>query len=298
MGSDDGVQATVIIPAHNEAASIRRLLDALCPASADESSGDVDLEVIVVCNGCTDTTAEIARQYEPQIRVLEIPEASKRRALDAGDAAGGGESRAYVDADVVVSRSDILRLLGALSGLRLVAAPARLLDLSGSSWLVRSYYRVWRRLPQVETGVFGRGVVVLSPAGVGRVRALPHVMSDDLAISEVFAPEERVVVSEATVSIRCPRTVRDLVRRRIRVTTGNRQLDNRGLRSPSARTSVRTLADIAIAEPTLLPAIGVFVAVTLLARAGAARQLRRGDFNTWLRDESSRRPTDDLPQAP
>jgi len=291
MVSDVRMPATVIIPAHNESASIRRLLDALAPGQSAESPRDSPaLEVLVVCNGCTDDTAAIARQYEPGVRVMEIPEASKRHALDAGDAAAHGARRAYVDADVVISRTDILRLFDALSDTHMVTAPARHLDLTGSSWLVRSYYEVWRRLPQVESGVFGRGVVVMSPAAHARVRRLPPVMSDDLAASEAFGPGERVVVTDATVSIQCPRTFPDLLRRRIRVATGNRQLDDLALRTNEARTSGRTLVAIAVARPGIVPAVGVFAMVSFLARLGAARRVRRGDYTTWLRDESSRRP--------
>lgn len=52
---------------------------------------------------------------------------------------------------------------------------------------MRWYYDVWQRLPQVREGLFGRGMIVLSPEGHERVRALPQVMSDDLAMSESFA---------------------------------------------------------------------------------------------------------------
>src|SRR5659263_169141 len=121
MVSDVRMPATVIIPAHNESASIWRLLDALAPGQSAESPRDSPaLEVLVVCNGCTDDTAAIARQYEPGVRVMEIPEASKRHALDAGDAAAHGARRAYVDADVVISRMDILRLFDALSDTHMV----------------------------------------------------------------------------------------------------------------------------------------------------------------------------------
>ena len=44
--------ASVIIPAHNEAASIGRNLRAL-----REGTRGGDLDVVVVCNGCTDRTA-------------------------------------------------------------------------------------------------------------------------------------------------------------------------------------------------------------------------------------------------
>jgi hypothetical protein len=41
-------------------------------------------------------------------------------------------------------------------------------------------------------------------------------------------------------------------------------------------------------QPSLLPDVVVFAAITAVARLGAKRAVRRNDFQTWLRDESSR----------
>jgi glycosyltransferase involved in cell wall biosynthesis len=273
---------SVIIPAHNESAGIQRLLRALGGGSAP------DLELIVVCNGCTDDTAERAREVGAGIVVLEVPEPSKRAALDAGDQLAVHDHRAWVDADVVLSEGDLKLLVAALRDRVKVAAPVRELVLSHSSRLVRWYYDVWRELPQVRSGVFGRGVVVMSPEGWSRVAALPRVMSDDLAVSEAFAPEERTVVADAVVRITGPGTLADLLRRRVRVATGNAQLDDLGIRGPDARTTPGTLARIGWSRPALLPKVVVFAGVAVAARLQARRRVRSGDFTTWLRDESSR----------
>ena len=273
---------SVIIPAHDEGAGIAALLAAL------GGGNDSGVELIVVCNGCTDDTAERARAVGPAIVVLELPEPSKRKALAAGDALATHPFRAWVDADVVIDAHGLRRLVRALGDGVEVAAPTRRLDLSRSSWPVRWYYDVWLQLPQVRDGVFGRGVVVMTPDGHRQVCGLPLVMSDDLAVSETFRPAQRAVVAEASVTIRCPANLRDLLRRRVRVATGSAQLDQLGLRSGSARTRPSTILRIAVAGPSQLPKCIVFLAVTLIARAGARRRIRAGDYSTWLRDESSR----------
>jgi hypothetical protein len=114
-------------------------------------------------------------------------------------------------------------------------------------------------------------------------------MSDDLAISEAFSEEERRVVPGVFTVIEAPRTIKDLVRRRIRVATGNTQLDQLGMRSAVARTSVGDLVRIAWSSPALAAKVVVFGAVTVVGRVLARRRVRRGDYTTWLRDESSRR---------
>ena len=160
-----------------------------------------ELDVIVVANGCTDDTAQVAASFGPPVRVVSIPVASKRAALVAGDEAARDFPRMYVDADVelgaddVRALGDVLRRPGALA-----AGPQRVLALTGSSWLVRWYYDVWLRLPEVRSGLFGRGVIGLSEAGHARVARLPPLLADDLAASLVFGPDERVIVPGARVA--------------------------------------------------------------------------------------------------
>lgn len=274
----------MVVPAHNEGAGIRRLLDALtAPVEVD---GLGRLEVVVVCNGCTDDTAEISRSYD--VQVIEIEEPSKAAAMVVGDEAATCPYRAYVDADIVIDRPGLGALLAALEGEVGAAAPGRRLETSGAVLGVRWYYDVWVRLPSVESGVFGRGVVVLSPEGNARVRALPRVMSDDLAASEAFVARERRVLDSVRAVIDVPRTMGDLVRRRIRIATGNAQLDGLGLRTDQARTKLSDLGRIALTGPIMPLKVVVFLAVTVVARVGARRRIRQGDYTTWLRDASSR----------
>lgn len=282
---DDVRRISVVIPAHNESSGIQPLLTALCAGT------DPDVEVVVVCNGCTDDTAQRAREVNPGIVVLERPEPSKSAALAAGDEVASHDYRAWIDADVAISADDVSLLLGALTGPIQVTAPERDLVLTDSNRIVRWYYDVWRALPQVAAGVFGRGVVVMTPEAHARVAALPRVMSDDLAVSEAFGAAERMVVPEARVQIRGPRRTADLIRRRVRVATGNAQLDAVGVRTPSARTTPTVLVRLAASRPALSPKILIFLAVTAVARIQARKRIRRGDFTTWLRDESSREPS-------
>jgi len=274
--------ASIVIPAHNEEASIARLLESL---KAGAQPGE--FEVIVVCNGCSDRTAEIARGFG--VQVAELAEPSKAAALAHGDSLAHHYPRLYVDADVDLDVPAVRALCAALDGDVLAAGPRRELVLDEASSLVRAYYAVWSCLPQVRTGLFGRGVVAVSAAGHERTRALPAVMSDDLAMSEAFAPSERAVVDEAVVMIRTPRTLRDLLRRRIRVATGNTQLDQVGRRSDAAKTSWADLLRLARTEPRVAAGLPVFVAVAVVARLASRRRVRSGDFSTWLRDDSSRR---------
>jgi len=221
-------------------------------------------------------------------------------ALAAGDAVATAYPRVYVDADVAVDAASVRRLAEALGsaegpdceaaglGTALVAGPTRLIDGRGAHPLVRSYYRVWERLPSVRSGVFGRGVIAMTQGGHERIRCLPAVLADDLVVSEAFMQHERLILPDAWVTIYPPRTVRDLLRRRERVSTGIRQADQAGLRVKAHATTPVDLLAIIRAEPALIGHVAAFVMVTAVGRIRARRRVRSGDFSTWQRDESSR----------
>jgi glycosyltransferase involved in cell wall biosynthesis len=275
--------ASVIIPAHNEARVIGRLLSRLL-----EQADPGEFDVVVVANGCDDDTASVARGLGA--RVVETPVPSKREALRLGDEAATSHPRVYVDADVVVGTADVRALRDALerSTGTLAAAPERALVLHDRPWPVRAYYAVWSRLPAVREGLFGRGVIAVSEEGNRRIMDLPPVMGDDLAASLAFAPGERRVVRTASAVIHPPRTFGDLMRRRVRAVTVVAEIEQGPIAGQEARTGLGDLVTIAGRAPWLLPHLGVFLAVTLLARARARKAVRAKDYTTWLRDESSR----------
>ncbi|MEV6327570.1 glycosyltransferase [Streptomyces sp. NPDC051909] len=291
--------SSIVIPAHNEERTLGRLLDRLL-----DGAGEREFDILVVANGCTDGTAAVAAARGPGVRVVETPVPSKHEALRLGDRHARGFPRMYVDADVELGAADVRALAAALSGpgAPLAAAPERELPMTGCSWRVRAYYRVWQRLPAVREGLFGRGVIAMTGEGHARIAALPPLMADDLAASLAFAPAERAVVPAARVVVRPPRTWPDLIRRRIRAATSTAQLEERRRKSaesptpavtpapppPTARTGLGDLRALLRADPTLLPAMLVFLSAALTARRGARKAIRARDFDTWLRDESSR----------
>lgn len=272
---------SVIIPAHNEAKVIGRLLRRIT------SEGEGELEIVVVCNGCVDATAAVARTFS-QVQVVELEKASKHAALLEGERRVTRFPRAYLDADVEIDAADLRRLMEAVerSGV-LAVGPRRHIELSGSSWTVRSFYAVWACLPAMQ-GLQGRGVIVVSKAGHERLSGWPELMADDLFVSSRFLPTERRVIDETSVTIHGPRTTRDLVRRRIRAARGNVELVawDPAL-SSTAGESLSYILTLFVRRPTMWPHLLAFLAITSAARASAAFR-RRSLTGVWLRDESSR----------
>lgn len=274
--------ATIVIPAHNEVFGLSRLLPLLLGSAAPG-----EFRVIVVCNGCSDGSADAARRHGSDVEVIELAQPSKAVALAAGGAAARAYPVAFVDADVALDTESVRGLVAFLGrpGI-LAAAPTRRLVRERVSGPAGWYYDIWERLPGVKSGLFGRGVIVLSEAGFRRVSALPHFISDDLAFSETFQPGERGISGDSVVSVWPARTWRSLVRRRVRVVQGNRELREAGHVSKSASTSVGDLLGIVRAEPRMAARLPVFLATTIVSRLVERRT--RASRPTWMRDETSR----------
>jgi glycosyltransferase involved in cell wall biosynthesis len=276
---------SVIIPAHNEEAVIGRCLRSLL---ADAPPGALD--VIVVANGCCDRTAMVASSFGPDVRVIELTEASKHAALNAGDSIATRFPRAFVDADVEVKWSAIDAVGKALdqSG-ALVGAPQLDVDLTGCPWYVRSFCRVWLRQPWMTDAPVGTGVYVLSQAGHARLGRFPNITNDDQYVHDLFSPDERCSVADHRFVVRAPRTFRGLVARRTRTMAGAVELEARFGRLPGLARR-RGPAEIVRDSPELAIHLPVFLAVTVLARRGA-RHKQLTNHNKWERDDSSRVPT-------
>jgi glycosyltransferase involved in cell wall biosynthesis len=291
---------SVIIPAHNEERVIARLLEALTDGHAPG-----ELEIIVVCNGCSDDTASVARGFGAPVQVIETDVASKVHAINLGDAAAHGFPRVYSDADVVMSLASVRDLAQALSGGRWLAAAPRVetLFLPGTAWSVRAYYRFWMALPFVQEGMMAAGVYAVSEAGRKRWDILPDVIADDGYFRLLFGSDERTEVQTALSSVRAPAAFADLIRIKTRSRLGVAQLHARfpELYAREKRTKRYGRALWAIArQPGLYPCAFPFLVVSVISRLRARQQARRAEGYLWERDRSSRGepPSGDASAAP
>ena len=183
---------SVVIPAHNEEAVIGRCLNAIL-----DGAKPGELDVVVACNGCSDATAEIARSFGNDVRVVETPTASKTAALNAGDRAARGFPRFYVDADVLLPLESIRRTANVLEGDGILAAAPRVdFDLTRSNLLVRAFYRVWTRNPYFDSGKISSGVYAVSKEGHARLEKFPDLTADDEYVRRLFRSHERATAPD------------------------------------------------------------------------------------------------------
>lgn len=278
--------ASVVVPAHNERGVIGRCLSALLTGA---TPGEFD--VVVVVNGSTDGTAEVAGRWVrgsgQRVRVLEIGEASKIAALRAGDlAAGPVYPRIYLDADIELDTGAARALARALDRPEpLVAAPAMTVDTSRSSAVVAAYYRVWTQLPYVRQGMVGSGVFGVSRAAAARIGEFPDVVNDDGYVRSKFSPAERLT-TDGCFSVSAPTSVRALVRRRARIAVGNNELGVRHVAPAGNQGSdlVALVRSGVVGWTDALVFAGLSVAAKLLARWREAT----GRARVWSTDTTSR----------
>jgi glycosyltransferase involved in cell wall biosynthesis len=281
---------SIVIPAHNEAGVIRRCLDALFNGFEPG-----ELDVVVVCNGCVDDTARLARSSGHPVRVIELGQASKPEALRTGDAAAAAMPRLYLDADVILPGSSARLVLERLQRGAVAARPPILYDSRGSSAPVRSYFRARSRVPAVLGSLWGAGVYGLSAAGRSRFGTFPDLVADDLWVDRHFDSGEVEIVDCAPVVVTVPRSSSDLVRvlrRTYRGKAGTVSASDRVDPAPETLpATMRDLHRLAAAGPR--PAVDAAtyawfavtarLALTLVPVAGAAFAPGR-----WERDDSSR----------
>jgi glycosyltransferase involved in cell wall biosynthesis len=106
MDSRDHMRATVIVPAHNEAESLPIVLKEL------EQLGQ-DIEIVVVDDGSTDDTANIAATYRCRI-LRHDSNKGKAEAIRTGIAAASSEKVIFIDADNTYPTAAIPQLIEAL----------------------------------------------------------------------------------------------------------------------------------------------------------------------------------------
>jgi glycosyltransferase involved in cell wall biosynthesis len=279
---------SVIIPAHNERATIGRLLRLLI--DGDDLGR---LEIIVAVNGSSDGTAEAARAVSDRVKVLELETASKTAALNLGDRHATAFPRAYVDADVTVTAGALLALADALADpdAPRVAAPRFRVDTAEASWPARQYFAVWALSEYNVSGHVGSGIYALSQAGRSRFASFPDIIADDLFVQRLFAPEERVVLAEHEFMVAAPRTLRAQLSRAIRLHAGIEELNALGVTDRSASRSAghARLVKRVAARPGLWAALAVYSYGYLLPRAAARRLRASGRAIGWHQDTTNRR---------
>ena len=145
------VNISVIIPAHNEERYIRRCIASI--KRADHYFPGTT-EIIVVCNRCTDRTAEIAEANGA--RVVFNEERCIARVRNAGIAAAKGKVIVTIDADNRMTKGTLVEISRLLASGKYIGggAPIRFERYSFPLWCNDVLCRIAFRITGLYSGIF------------------------------------------------------------------------------------------------------------------------------------------------
>lgn len=208
-----------IIPAYNEEERIGDVLSTVC--AVDEIA-----EIIVVSDGSTDNTADVARKAGPKVKVLELPtNQGKGAALLAGVKETTADILVLLDADLIgLQPEDVENLLrpvladGALMAVAVFAQGRLATDLAQKIAPFLSGQRAVRRqliesIPELDVSRFGVEVALtqyVHEQDIAVVRVpwhdVTHVMKEEkLGLAKGFGARLKMY-QEIISSLKLPRS--------------------------------------------------------------------------------------------
>ncbi|WP_434771869.1 glycosyltransferase [Pseudomonas entomophila] len=217
-------RVSVVIAAHNEE---RHIVDKLRSVLRQDYQA-ADLQVVVVSDGSTDATVQLARSLgDPRVEVLDLPRLGKAGVLNAGVGVSRGELLVFTDADNQWA-DDTLGLLlapfadpevGASAGHMIIPVVGKGLSLGDSLY---RHYEAWVRKVENRTGCMVSADGALLALRRALYQAVPKQVNDDFFISTCApAAGKRIVyVPEAIVLDQGVDEADKQFRRRQRVTVG------------------------------------------------------------------------------
>jgi len=274
-------KGSVIIPVCNEAKVLPKTAAALKLALRG-----MDFEVIYVCNGVTDASVQaIESVFLEEARIIQLPEANKTAALNAGDLAASSFPRFYLDADISFEPATLQVLQRTLQEGHADLVGARITsDTSAASSWARAASEVWLSLPHARRDAF-QCLIGFSEAGRSAWQELPDIIADDSFITSCVPPERRLRHNEVTLDMPLPLDFWSWVRVRARWLQGQREMEALGRPIPASSGQSRELL-AGLRRPTWAPKVLAFLCVRLLASVWCLFSPRNKAH--WDRDESTR----------
>ncbi len=277
--------ATIIVPAHNEASVIEDCLNSII------NQKGVD-HIIVPCNGCTDDTVEIVNAKFPTVICLDIEKPSKTNALNVAEEKaqeiGVSFPIFYIDADTQLSDNAISHITAAMQNSdTLLSAPTPIIDTSKSSWLVKTYYKVWINLPYIKEGVIATCSFIVSKEGRSRFEKFADVIGDDGFIRCHFKNKEISNIEGAEIYIRAPKDIFSLVKIKTRARLGNMELIARNKCPVIEKKNYGNVMKNRLFSKDFFQTT-IYILIALVIRVRANLQFKKLADYKWEKDNSSR----------
>ena len=147
----DNIIISVIVPAHNEEKYVVRCINSVKQAASRVKCG---VETIIVCNRCTDRTAELA--LENGARVVNDESRCIATVRNSGINAARGKVIVTIDCDNRMTENTLREILGMLNSGKYIGggAPLRFERYSAALWLNDIICRFGFKLTGLYCGIF------------------------------------------------------------------------------------------------------------------------------------------------
>lgn len=288
---------SVIVPAYNAEATLGR-----CLAALSDQTHPPD-EVIIVDDGSTDGTAELAHRYalrqgsQPSVRVISQDNAGPAAARNAGGRVAQGDLLLFTDADCVPAPDWVARLAAAFADPSVAGAKgvyqtsqaelvARFVQIEYEDKYDRMRGR--ERIDFVDTYSAGyRRAIFLQAGGFDTTFPTASVEDQEFSFRLAQAGHRLVFVPDARVSHLHDRTLSEYARRKFWIGYW-KALVTRRYPSKLARDS--HTPQVLKVQMGLVGAGGLLLALDALLRLGQVlfRRTRDADARLGLRPQSAR----------
>ncbi|MDX2150586.1 MAG: glycosyltransferase family 2 protein [Bryobacteraceae bacterium] len=215
---------TVLLPVRNGEAFLRRKLESLAALDYPQEL----VEVLVLSDGSTDETDEIARSFPaPNVRLLRLPPAGKATALNAGLASAQGEILFLTDVRQPLERQSLRLLVECLADPAVGAASGEIVILDGATQaeadlgLYRRYEQAIRRaLSDIDSVPGATGAIYALRRDLARPLP-PDTLLDDVYLPlAAFFAGYRVVLEPRARAFDFPTSLHTEFGRKVRTLAG------------------------------------------------------------------------------
>jgi cellulose synthase/poly-beta-1,6-N-acetylglucosamine synthase-like glycosyltransferase len=219
---------SVLLPVHNGEPWIAAKLDSLLALDYPRDR----LQIIVISDGSTDRTEEIARQYAAQgVELLRLPRGGKAQALNAGMKRASGEVLFLTDVRQPLEPESLRNLTACLADPAVGAVSGELVILDddtrekanvGLYWRYEKWIR--KRLSQVDSVLGATGAIYIIRKSLARPMP-PSTLLDDVYLPlGAFFSGYRVVFEESAIAYDRATVLDTEFRRKVRTLAGVYQI--------------------------------------------------------------------------